>query len=91
MIAIQHAVATRNMSGKQAKTLSDDNVKDLLVYAECTRNPARNQIIVLLSAKAGLRAAEIANSTWEMVLDADGRIGRASSCKITPRRIVVGD
>jgi integrase/recombinase XerD len=64
------------MSGKQAKTLSDDNVKDLLIYAECTRHPVRNQIIVLLSAKAGLRAGEIAKLTWDMVLDANGGIGR---------------
>jgi integrase/recombinase XerD len=64
------------MSGKQAKILHDDNVKDLLVYAECTRNPARNLVIVLLSAKAGLRAGEIAALTWDMVLDANGEIGR---------------
>jgi len=30
---------------------------------------------VLLSAKAGLRAAEIANLTWDMVVDGNGRIG----------------
>src|ERR1700731_1942894 len=64
------------MSGRQAKTLSEDNIKDLLIYAECTRHPVRNQIIVLLSAKAGLRAAEIAKLTWDMVLDANGAIGR---------------
>jgi integrase len=65
------------MSGKQAKILSEDNIKDLLVYAECTRHPVRNQIIVLLSAKAGLRAGEIAKLTWDMVLDANGGIGHA--------------
>src|SRR5450755_5167100 len=64
------------MSGKQAKTLSEDNIKDLLIYAECTRHPERNKIIVLLSAKAGLRAGEIAKLTWDMVLDANGGIGR---------------
>jgi integrase len=65
----------RDMSGKQAKTLFEDNIKDLLIYAECTRHPVRNQIIVLLSAKAGLRAGEIAKLTWPMVLDANGGIG----------------
>jgi integrase/recombinase XerD len=29
---------------------------------------------VLLSAKAGLRAGEIASLTWDMVLDANGQI-----------------
>jgi integrase len=62
------------MPGKQAKTLSTDDIKDLLVYASCTRHPLRNTVMVLLSAKAGLRAGEIANLTWPMVLDANGAI-----------------
>jgi integrase len=62
------------MAGKQAKTLSTDDIKDLLVYASCTRNPLRNRVIVLLSAKAGLRAGEIANLTWDMLVDANGHI-----------------
>ena len=36
--------------------------------------PLRNRVIVLLSAKAGLRAGEIANLTWDMVVDATGQI-----------------
>jgi integrase/recombinase XerD len=32
-------------------------------------------VIVLLAAKAGLRAGEIANLTWDMVLDPTGDIG----------------
>src|SRR5271166_7134824 len=62
------------MSGKQAKTLSAADLKDLLVYASCTRQPLRNALIVLLSAKAGLRAGEIANLTWDMLLDATGAL-----------------
>jgi integrase len=54
------------MAGKQAKTLSSADINDLLVYASCTRNPVRNSVIVLLSAKAGLRAGEIANLTWDI-------------------------
>jgi hypothetical protein len=49
------------MAGKQAKILSVSDVNDLLVFAACTRHPIRNRVIVLLSAKAGLRAGEIAN------------------------------
>ena len=44
------------------------------VFASCTRNPLRNRVIVLLSAKAGLRAGEIANLTWDMVLGPTGEI-----------------
>jgi integrase len=63
------------MAGKQAKILSNNNIKDLLVFASRTRYPRRNRVIVLLSVKAGMRAGEIANLTWEMVLDATGSIG----------------
>jgi integrase len=65
------------MVGKQAKVLSSDDVNDLLAFASRTRNPTRNQVIVLLSAKAGLRAGEIAKLTWDMVLDARGAVASA--------------
>jgi integrase len=63
------------MPGKQAKILSIGDVNDLLVFATCTRHPLRNCVIVLLAAKAGLRAGEIAKLTWDMVLDPTGYIG----------------
>ena len=63
------------MPGRQAKTLSLADVDDLLVYAGCLRNSLRNRVIVLLSTKAGMRAGEIANLTWDMVTDPNGRIG----------------
>src|SRR5580704_17110808 len=63
------------MLGKQAKILSPLDVADLLAFADCTRHPIRNRVIVLLSAKAGLRAGEIAGLTWDMVVDAGGQIG----------------
>jgi integrase len=44
------------------------------VFASCTRNPLRNRVLVLLSARAGLRASEIANLTWDMVLGPTGQI-----------------
>jgi integrase len=63
------------MAGKQAKILSDANIDDLLLFAETTRQSARNKVMVLLSAKAGLRAGEIAHLTWEMVTDPTGTVG----------------
>ena len=65
------------MPGRQAKILSKDNADDLLVFASTTQHPQRNRLIVLLSVKAGLRAAEIANLTWEMVLTPTADIGPA--------------
>ena len=65
------------MPGKQAKILSEDDLEDLLVYASATRQPLRNRVLVLLSAKAGLRAGEIANLTWDMVVGPNGAVGTA--------------
>jgi integrase/recombinase XerD len=65
------------MAGKQAKTLSTDHIDDLLFFAERSRHPLRNRLIVLLSVKAGLRAAEIAKLSWDMVLGPSGEIGVA--------------
>jgi integrase/recombinase XerD len=63
--------------GKQAKRLSRGQVEAVLGYLAKTRRPARNRLIFLLSAKAGLRAKEIARLTWWMTNDAQGEIGRA--------------
>jgi integrase len=65
------------MAGKQAKTLSTDHIDDLLFFAERSRHPLRNRLIVLLSVKAGLRAAEIAKLSWDMVLGPSGKVGIA--------------
>jgi integrase len=62
------------MPGKQAKILSDQHIEDLLFFAGNTRQPDRNRAIVLLSMKAGLRAAEIAKLTWDMVVGPTGQI-----------------
>jgi integrase/recombinase XerD len=61
--------------GKQAKTLSKGQVEAMLAYLSTTRHPARNRLIFLLSAKAGLRAKEIAKLTWRMTNDSQGEIG----------------
>ena len=58
---------------KQAKILSEKNIKLVLSHLESTRYPVRNKIIVLLSLH-GLRAKEISAVTWSMVIDADGQV-----------------
>ena len=61
--------------GKQAKTLSDVQLRTLLRHVEAeTAFPVRNVAIVLLSFKAGLRAKEIAAVRWRMVADAEGNL-----------------
>src|SRR5690348_9106583 len=62
------------MAGKQAKVLSRGQVHAALRYVRRSRYPQRDRVMILLSVKAGLRAGEIANLTWPMLLDPDGRI-----------------
>lgn len=63
------------MAGKQAKILSLDHLDDLLFFVAQTRHPLRNRLIILFSIRAGLRAAEIAQLTWDMILEPDGSVG----------------
>lgn len=65
------------MAGKQAKTISDADLRRLLRLVARNRYPRRDRVMVLLSAKAGLRACEIAGLTWAMVIDARQRVGKA--------------
>lgn len=61
--------------GRQAKILTKKQTDQLIWYVGTLRHPLRNEVIVLLSVKAGLRAKEIAGLTWSMITDADGDIG----------------
>jgi len=63
--------------GKQAKTLSKNQIDTALAYISNGRYPIRDKVIFLLSVKAGLRAMEIANIKWEMILTPDGEIGHS--------------
>ena len=64
------------MRGRQAKTLSEADIRRLLKVAKHSLHPDRNIVIVLLSVRAGLRAGEIARLDWSMVCDGRGVIGR---------------
>lgn len=63
------------MAGRQAKILTPAQLKAALRKASEGRYAVRDRVMLLLSHKAGLRAAEIAGLTWPMVLTADGKIG----------------
>ena len=60
--------------GKQAKTLNKKQIDQLLWYVSTLRHARRNEIVVLLSVRAGLRAKEIAGLKWAMLTDAEGEI-----------------
>lgn len=61
--------------GRQAKTLTKAQVDSVTSYLANRRYGLRDQTIFLLSVRAGLRAKEIANLQWSMVLGADGEVG----------------
>jgi integrase len=61
--------------GKQAKTLTQKQVEVALAYLGRTRYGLRNQVIFLLSTKAGLRAKEVASLRWSMMVDGAGELG----------------
>jgi len=62
--------------GKQAKVLTKHQQNAVLSYLKTTRQAQRNELIFMLSFRAGLRAKEIASLTWSMVTDAEGNIGK---------------
>lgn len=57
-----------------AKVLAPAHIRKVCKRAGRGRYALRNQLIVLLSFKAGLRACEIAGLTWCMVLTPSGRV-----------------
>lgn len=60
--------------GKQAKTLSKQQIDIISEYLLIHRNGKRNLVIFLLSVKAGLRAKEISSLTWKMLLTSEGKL-----------------
>ena len=80
--------------GKQAKIITDKQVRAVLAEVDARRYPLRDRVMFLMSMKAGMRAVEIASITWAMVIDAEGNIGdvialqnRASKGKGSGRHI----
>jgi len=59
---------------KQAKTLSEKQIKLVLLHLTTTRHPTRNRVIFLLSVKSGFRAKEIASLKWKMLMNSDGQM-----------------
>jgi integrase/recombinase XerD len=60
--------------GKQAKILTDEQVEKALFHLNGSRYPNKYKVMFLLSAKAGLRAMEIASVKWSMVTDPEGNL-----------------
>lgn len=63
--------------GQPAKVLTAVEVRRLVAQVAQGQQATRNQVVVALSFKAGLRACEIAGLTWTMVTGADRRLADA--------------
>lgn len=63
------------MPGRQAGVITPMVLRRMLGYTRHSLSPERDRVVVLLSVRAGLRAAEIAKLDWSMVLDARGLVG----------------
>lgn len=59
---------------KQAKILSQSQQKTVLAYLSTTRQARRNAVMFLLTVDAGLRAKEVAELTWSMITNGEGKI-----------------
>lgn len=59
---------------KQAKVLTDAELKRVLAVIAQGKHAQRNRLAVLLSHYAGLRVGEIAALTWGMLLDRSGDV-----------------
>jgi integrase len=67
------------MPGRQARIITPSVLRRMVTHVGDSYYPARDRVIILLSVKAGLRAAEIAQLDWSMVLDIRGQIDESIS------------
>jgi integrase/recombinase XerD len=71
---------------KQTRTLTAEDIDEMLNYLSTTRYPERNRLIFLLSVRAGLGASEIAGLRWIMTNDSQGDIARVISLRDVPSK-----
>ena len=60
--------------GKKAKILTKGQVDSLTAFLLTRRHGLRDQTVFLLSVRAGLRAKEVANLRWAMLLTPEGEV-----------------
>lgn len=59
---------------KQAKTLTETQVRTVLTHLSTSRRSTRNTVMFLFSVDAGLRAKEIASVQWQHLTDSEGNL-----------------
>lgn len=71
------------MPGRQAKILTETMVRRALRAVRGRPTEYRDQAMILLSVRAGLRACEIAGLDWRMVTDARDRVAQVMTVEDT--------
>jgi integrase/recombinase XerD len=62
------------MPGRQAKLISERDIDVMLAAVSGTAYSKRDRAMILMSARAGLRACEIAGARWSMICDGRGAV-----------------
>lgn len=73
---------------KQAKTLTERELRRVLDYCALTRYAARNRVMVMLTFYAGLRIGEVAALKWGDVISAEGAV--KSEVMLAPEQVKFG-
>jgi integrase/recombinase XerD len=60
--------------GRQAKVLSDGQIRAMLAAVATRATAERDTAMILLSVRAGLRSKEISSLKWSMLGDAEGHL-----------------
>lgn len=60
--------------GRQAKVLSETQIRAMLAAVDGKPTTARDRTVILLSVRLGLRAKELASTRWSMLTDAEGQL-----------------
>jgi integrase len=75
---------------KQAKILLQLHAGALPKYASTRRHPKIARVIVRQSLKAGMRAGEIANLSWDMISTPSGDINSTIELRDYPKQTFIG-
>lgn len=62
------------MAGRQAKLITPAQLRAALKRVRARRYPARDQVMLLLSHRAGMRVSEVVGVQWSMLLDSSGAL-----------------
>ena len=73
-VAIAKLWLGKNTMAKQAKTLTQHEIRKVLDYIETKKHSTRNRALVMTSIFSGVRCGELSSLRWNAVVDSEGKI-----------------